>query len=180
MDPARKGRSSGRVLFMGIKESGEIYAFLAVPGSRIAKEVDDFASTELTGVFRELRVPRHPTTSNVYAKQSDMFNRPEEAREYLGVIEQPEGYGSTATSGNHQLTPKEMLLSELHRIHSKHWIESKRLDKNGAEMSYSAPNGGGYTLEAELGVIPIPSSASLSESDTRSGWIFDSHSASSA
>ncbi len=51
-------------------------------------------------------------------------------------------------------TSKAMLVEELKRIHSLGSISSKRLDKFGNEKSYKAANGGGYTLEAELGVIP--------------------------
>ena len=34
------------------------------------------------------------------------------------------------------------------------WIDSKRLDADGNELPYVAPNGGGYTLEAALGIRP--------------------------
>lgn len=154
MDPAKKGRSPGRVLFMGVKGSGEIYAYLAIPESRIAKEIDDYVSTELTGVFRELRVPRHlpprPEVGEAPVIQSDLFDGPEGVLGYPAVSEQAARY----VSAEPQASPKDILLSELKRIHLKHWISSKRLNKNGAEISYSAQNGGGYTLEAELGVIP--------------------------
>jgi hypothetical protein len=43
------------------------------------------------------------------------------------------------------------LLVELCRIHKKKWIPGKRLTSQGV-VGYSASNGGGYTLEAELGV----------------------------
>ncbi|OJJ23429.1 hypothetical protein BKI52_03450 [marine bacterium AO1-C] len=46
------------------------------------------------------------------------------------------------------------LLKELRRIHELDWITSKRLDKNGNVISCNAPNCGGYTLEAELGITP--------------------------
>lgn len=49
---------------------------------------------------------------------------------------------------------REALLRELCRIGSGGWIDSKRLDRNGRAIPYTAPNGGGYTLEAELGVVP--------------------------
>jgi hypothetical protein len=49
---------------------------------------------------------------------------------------------------------KEKLLSELLRIHSKGWIKSKRLDALGNVLACEAPNCGGYTLEAELGITP--------------------------
>ena len=47
-----------------------------------------------------------------------------------------------------------VLLNELKRIHELGWIESKRLDRDGNIMDCRAPNCGGYTLEAELGVTP--------------------------
>lgn len=51
-------------------------------------------------------------------------------------------------------SPKEILLAELKRIYQLHWIASQRLGKGGVKMPYSAPNAGGYTLEAELGITP--------------------------
>lgn len=47
-----------------------------------------------------------------------------------------------------------VLLGELKRIHELGWIDSKRLDSNGNVLDCRAPNCGGYTLEAELGVTP--------------------------
>jgi len=47
---------------------------------------------------------------------------------------------------------KAELLSSLKRIYEKHWIESKKLGRDGRAKPYNARNGGGYTLEAELGV----------------------------
>ena len=49
---------------------------------------------------------------------------------------------------------KKELLSELTRINSLGWIKSKRLDSSGELVACEASNCGGYTLEAELGVLP--------------------------
>lgn len=46
------------------------------------------------------------------------------------------------------------LLMELLRINEKKWIESKRLSSTGEILPCNAPNCGGYTLEAELGITP--------------------------
>lgn len=46
------------------------------------------------------------------------------------------------------------LISELGRIHRLGWITSKRLRSDGSVGPCEAPNCGGYTLEAELGVRP--------------------------
>jgi hypothetical protein len=49
---------------------------------------------------------------------------------------------------------KVTLLSELCRISNLGWIDSKRLDAKGMVLPCDAPNCGGYTLEAELGITP--------------------------
>ena len=46
------------------------------------------------------------------------------------------------------------LIHELLRIHELGWIKSKRLDAGGNFLPCEAPNCGGYTLEAELGITP--------------------------
>ncbi len=49
---------------------------------------------------------------------------------------------------------KGSLIAELCRIHQLGWIDSKRLDAKGTILRCDAPNCGGYTLEAELGITP--------------------------
>jgi hypothetical protein len=49
---------------------------------------------------------------------------------------------------------KSKLIKEFQRIVSLGWIESKRLGADGQILPCLAPNCGGYTLEAELGVTP--------------------------
>lgn len=49
---------------------------------------------------------------------------------------------------------KERLLAVLEAIYRKHWIQSQKLDRFGIKQPYVARNGGGYTLEAELGITP--------------------------
>ena len=51
-------------------------------------------------------------------------------------------------------SPKEILLHKLLQINQKGWIHGQRMFSDGAKGPYAAPNGGGYTLEAELGIIP--------------------------
>jgi hypothetical protein len=55
---------------------------------------------------------------------------------------------------NQTISPKEILLRELRRIYLLQWIGSQKLARDGVKMPYSARNGGGYTLEAELGIKP--------------------------
>jgi hypothetical protein len=47
-----------------------------------------------------------------------------------------------------------MLLDTLREIHQRGLVESMRLDRHGNAMPYTARNGGGYTLEAMLGIRP--------------------------
>jgi hypothetical protein len=49
---------------------------------------------------------------------------------------------------------RDALLKQLRRIHAAGWHESRRLDRKGVAIPYTAPNGGGYTLEALFGIIP--------------------------
>lgn len=53
-----------------------------------------------------------------------------------------------------QENSKKTLLNELLRVHLKGWMPSRRLDKYGNSIDCNAPNCGGYTLEAELGISP--------------------------
>lgn len=50
--------------------------------------------------------------------------------------------------------PLDVLLMHLRTIHGKGWINGQRMRSDGTSRPYIAPNGGGYTLEAELGIIP--------------------------
>jgi hypothetical protein len=47
---------------------------------------------------------------------------------------------------------RERLLEQLRRVHLLNWIASKRLNRDGT-LSFSAQNGIGFTLEAELGIL---------------------------
>ena len=66
-----------------------------------------------------------------------------EAGVFLEIPPEP-GEGSTQTR----------LLAKLTEIYRKHWISSQKLGSDGVPKPYKARNGGGYTLEAELGVLP--------------------------
>jgi hypothetical protein len=49
---------------------------------------------------------------------------------------------------------REILLDRLLQIHQKSWIPSQRMYSDKSIRQYTASNGGGYTIEAELGIIP--------------------------
>lgn len=52
------------------------------------------------------------------------------------------------------VSTKSLLLAELKRVHELGWIMSQKLSRDGVKEPYAALNGGGYTLEAELGITP--------------------------
>lgn len=51
-------------------------------------------------------------------------------------------------------TSKQVLLNKLREIHLAGWHSSRRLNSSGIVIPYTAQNGGGYTLEALLGIVP--------------------------
>jgi hypothetical protein len=63
-----------------------------------------------------------------------------------------------------------LLLRELRRIHELDWIQSKTLKADGSVGICRGPRCGGYTLEAELGVVPN----GLAEPDFH-GWEVKQH-----
>lgn len=52
------------------------------------------------------------------------------------------------------ISSKDRLIEKLLDIHHLGWISGQKLNALGVKEPYSAPNAGGYTLEAELGVAP--------------------------
>lgn len=74
------------------------------------------------------------------------------ADEVRKIKSEPEGVFQTFTLTG--IDTRGVLLAELERIHRLGWIVSKRLDRYGNNMACDAPNCGGYTLEAELGITP--------------------------
>lgn len=64
----------------------------------------------------------------------------------LGIFLELRALGSAA--------PRAVLVERLRAIHKAGWHESRRLTSNGKSVPYAAQNGGGYTLEALLGVRP--------------------------
>ncbi len=109
------GSWDGRVLFLGVTESGDVLAALSTNGS--------VASAEFDTKFR----------------RDEMVQR-------VGVLCEIQMPGSIDT--------RQSVLNALTAIKQKGWIQSVRLQANGQPIPYNAKNGGGYTLEAMLGVTP--------------------------
>lgn len=143
MDPAKRGRAEGRVLFWGLRRDGAIFAYLATPGSRLAKEVKDTEFVALSSVLRELPYAR--------SEPRHAFDVESAVNEQLALYPAEDFF---ARQGNSADRSRYLLLGELRRIHNAGSITSKKLNSQGIAESYRARNGGGYTLEAELGVVP--------------------------
>lgn len=141
MDPKKKGRDIGRVLFFGIKNNGQIIAFLATPASRISKEIHSVKSFALSSVLKEL---------DIKDEQRRKLAAGDERGEYLtGDL-----FGVAGSNIVSEARAKSILISEFSRIHQIGSIAGKRLNKHRESIPYRARNGGGYTLEAELGIVP--------------------------
>lgn len=77
------------------------------------------------------------------------------AKEFLTGTWEPLGVLLELPTGpDLKVSTKSLLLAELKRIYQLRWIMSQKLGKDGIKAPYAARNGGGYTLEAELGITP--------------------------
>lgn len=114
MDPKKRGREEGRILFLGITSDKRIIGFLVDRWSPAAAAVGNVGDYPSLGIFDQL----------------------------------PLGYEMPSGDSRSEL------LRELCRISSRGWVHSQRLKADGSAIPYMAPNGGGFTLEAELGVTP--------------------------
>ncbi|HBN48113.1 MULTISPECIES: MvaI/BcnI family restriction endonuclease [Thalassospira] len=57
-------------------------------------------------------------------------------------------------AGPDEADTRQLLLAKLTEIYERNWIPSQKLGADGIRHPYRAANGGGYTLEAELGITP--------------------------
>lgn len=105
--------ADGRILILGVTNSGMTLAYLAPADSSLAKEF------------------LHRAGENEFVQESVFFNLPLFGRDSRSI-----------------------LLEKLAEIRDYGWQPSIRLNKRGEIQPYKARNGGGYTLEALLGVIP--------------------------
>ena len=86
---------------------------------------------------------------HVVAPDSEIFNEFETLKDIqtVGVFKE-----IVLKNGVIQLNTKQQLITELKRIHSLGWIDSKRFDAQKNILPCISSNCGGYTLEAELGI----------------------------
>jgi hypothetical protein len=73
------------------------------------------------------------------------------ARE-IPVLGELEALGVLKVIPLRAISGRELLIEQLRRIHLLNWIASKRLNRDGTVV-FSAQNGIGFTLEAELGIL---------------------------
>lgn len=96
------------------------------------------------GVTDDRRIIAHVIgPENPVAREIEAFDGNEAAGVFSFVFR-------TETSSS----TKKQLLSKLHEISEMGWVTSRKMGANGVTTPYKAPNGGGYTLEALLGISP--------------------------
>lgn len=66
----------------------------------------------------------------------------------------PQLFGALRQAWKASNTQFNTLVELLSKIHDRGWVKSCRLNSQGEMIDYSAMNGGGYTLEALLGITP--------------------------
>jgi len=139
-----RGAESPPSALMASRDPGRVL-FMAVTSS---DQVLGYVANRESLIGAEFRALELPTTAGVFVE----LNLPD-----------------TPTEAQSRLT----LISELGRIHRLGWIDSKQLDSGGGLRSCEAPQCGGFTLEAELGI----SKNSSAEPDFL-GWEIKQYSAS--
>jgi hypothetical protein len=141
----------------------------------------DYPEVRLSGFLRGCSIAPSNLLQPI-PKESRLHNNGSDGRHlFLGVTEDKRilAYLSTATSTisvamtqkiqagdcqlsgvlyfitkTNQLDSRSILLARLREIHQVGLHQSMRLNKQGVPISYTAQNGGGYTLEALLGIKP--------------------------
>lgn len=141
MDPSKSGRSPGRILFFGIGRGQRVFCFLTLPGSIMGRELEEARTVQLSNVLMELPL-------------SGFRRRTASVHDAGNLTVTRDLFETLAQRGFHSDIGRAELIAELARIHRKGVIPGKKLRKNGMSMPYRARNGGGYTLEAELGISP--------------------------
>jgi hypothetical protein len=127
-----------------VRLSGFIAGCRPAPGELFdpTKRGRDYGRVLLLGITSDRRIVAaafaadHPVAQELGTRKGEKY----------GVLE------TFPVDAAPKMDSERLLLRELARIHSLGWILSKRLTARGM-MACNAPNCGGYTLEAELGVI---------------------------
>ena len=100
----------------------------------------------ILGVTDEQKILAYLVTPKAYLSQElEGFNFVDS----IGVF-----YTLKTQGTQNKKSSRESLLERLKEIHEMGWISSSKLNTDGVAVSYTAQNGGGYTLEAQLGVKP--------------------------
>lgn len=172
-------RDEGRVLFFGVTPDGRVIGQVVPRDSPLTAALNEVADQlDVSGVFIELQAlcrrateprfaaPATPSRSDkagTPSKRMDPDGKPEPSSvpsdlpaktsriDHLGSIP---SYNMVSDGKIGLYSARSSLLAELSRIHQAGWIASQKMGADGTPRPYSARNGGGYTLEAQLGISP--------------------------
>lgn len=104
--------------------------------------VRDEGRVLILGITKDRRIIGHMLgPQNPMSRELDSFDNVEGIFNFI--------YQETNNEEN-----KRQLLDRLREIHEMGWVNSCKLNSTGDLLPYKAQNGGGYTLEALLGVVP--------------------------
>jgi hypothetical protein len=131
---------ANRLLFLGIRDE-QVLALLAVGQDDLRDDLR--ALPEYSVDLGYNTVPLHvgPSIAPIGIIQESLLDEIRSAGEMTSLLSQ-------------DIANLNVLLPALRSVADKGAIPSCRLLANGERVTYSARNGGGYTLEAELGVTP--------------------------
>jgi len=166
MDVSKNGRAKGRFLFLGITSSGNVIGFLAIPGGVISRQVESlseqnkcgFSKADKQGVFYRIDlVDAPPDASSLWQEPAslddeshpDASSRARDTKKADGGMSL--GELDAISNEVQETTSRGLLLKQLKIVHQNGCIKSKKLT-DGVLRACNAPNCGGLTLEAELGV----------------------------
>ncbi|KLR60727.1 MvaI/BcnI restriction endonuclease family [Actinobacteria bacterium IMCC26207] len=141
----KRGKEVGRLLLMGVaKRTSKVFALIVPVGIALHGQVRSLR-LEQQGIIRVWRLPA--TSDPVF-----QFDPPESppslvapVQEQLREVEEPHLPPPITDS-------RALLLQRLCAISGEGWIPGQRMTTSGV-IPYQAKNGGGFTLEARLGIV---------------------------
>ncbi|MCD6734907.1 MAG: MvaI/BcnI restriction endonuclease family protein [Burkholderiaceae bacterium] len=140
-----------------------------------------YPEVRLSGFLRGCRIAPNEAMRHVPSSQRQFNNGPDGRLLFLGIrpdksvlahLALPRspvaiGFGLENARGVYRRTgvflelqvrpaqsPKDDLIARLRDIHRAGWHKGVRLRRDGVPIPYDSRNGGGYTLEAQFGIVP--------------------------
>jgi hypothetical protein len=101
-----------------------------------------------------LGVNRTSETEKIYAYLATPESNLSKELSHTKYVEISSVFWQPIIDNTPELSTRDALINKLRDIHQMGWIPSQKLNPDMTTTPYKAQNGGGYTLEAMLGVVP--------------------------